>query len=105
MHGFEIDAFDKPADAVKHDANDYDIAILDIRMPGINGFQLFREFEKINPEVKKVLMSSFEMHKSEFDKVMPSTRIGDFILKPISITDLKQTILKHIENLMRLPDD
>lgn len=107
-HHFQVTAFTDPKLALQEfqeHSSDYCLALSDVRMPVIAGFQLFREFETINPEVKKVLMSSFEVHANEFDKVMPSTRVDDFVLKPVSIADLKRTILKHIANVKRLPFD
>jgi YesN/AraC family two-component response regulator len=44
------------------------MVVSDIRMPSPTGFELAKEFYKINPYVKILLMSSFEIHKSEFDK-------------------------------------
>jgi YesN/AraC family two-component response regulator len=49
-------------------------------MPGVSGSDLAKHVRTINPNVKIILMSSFEIHKSEFDKVMPSTRVDDFVL-------------------------
>jgi DNA-binding response OmpR family regulator len=40
--------------------------------------------------------------KSEFDKVLPSIRVEDFIQKPFSIAELKNTVLKHTGNTKRI---
>ena len=45
--GFMVDAFDYPQEAIKSfKPNVYDLAILDIRMPGLNGFTLYRQMKK-----------------------------------------------------------
>src|SRR3712207_5314562 len=50
LRGFKVDAFVSPQDAVNtFKPNLYDIAILDIRMPGLNGFALYRQMKKIDP--------------------------------------------------------
>jgi two-component SAPR family response regulator len=48
-------------------------------MPGLSGIQLARKVKDINPDVKVVLMTSFEVKESEFSKVFPSTHIDAFI--------------------------
>jgi YesN/AraC family two-component response regulator len=78
------------------------MVVSDIRMPSPTGFDLAKEIYKINPDVKILLMSSFEIHKSEFAKVLPSIRVEDFIQKPVSIAELKNTVLKHIGNTKRI---
>ncbi len=100
-----VDDFTNSSDALEHfrrHPNDYCIVISDIRMPRPTGFELAKEIYKINPDVKILLMSSFEIHKSEFDKVLPSIRVEDFIQKPFSIAELKNTVLKHIGNTKRI---
>ncbi len=100
-----VDEFTNSSHALEHfrrHSNDYCIAVSDIRMPSPTGFELAKEIHKLNPDVKIILMSSFEIHKSEFAKVLPSIRVEDFIQKPFSISELKNTVLKHIGNTKRI---
>ena len=100
-----VDEFTNSSHALEHfrgHSNDYCIVVSDIRMPSRTGFELAKEIHKINPDVKILLMSSFEIHKSEFAKVLPSIRVEDFIQKPVSIAELKNTVLKHIDNTKRI---
>jgi YesN/AraC family two-component response regulator len=69
--------------------------VSDIRMPGLSGIQLARKVKDINPDVKVVLMTSFEVKESEFSKVFPSTHIDAFIQKPIRTADLANKIQFH----------
>ncbi len=100
-----VDGFTNSSQALEHfrrHPNDYCIVVSDIRMPSPTGFELAKEIHRINPDVKIILMSSFEIHKSEFAKVLPSIRVEDFIQKPFSISELKNTVLKHIDNTKRI---
>jgi DNA-binding NtrC family response regulator len=100
-----VDEFTNSSHALEHfrrHPNDYCMVVSDIRMPSPTGFELAKEIHKINPDVKILLMSSFEIHKSEFAKVLPSIRVEDFIQKPVSIAELKNTVLKHIDNTKRI---
>ena len=68
----------------------------DIRMPGISGIKLARKVKEINPKIKVVLMTSFEIKDNEFSKVFPSTHVDGFVQKPIQIKDLTNKILDII---------
>jgi YesN/AraC family two-component response regulator len=65
-------------------------------MPGISGIKLTRKVKEINPNVKVILMTSFEIKDNEFSKVFPSTHVDGFAQKPISIKDLTNKILDII---------
>ena len=102
---FLVDEFTNSSQALEHfrrHPNDYCMVVSDIRMPSPTGFELAKEIYKTNPDVKILLMSSFEIHKSEFAKVLPSIRVEDFVQKPVSIAELKNTVLKHIDNTKRI---
>ena len=52
-NGFEVDAFNEPLLALSNfKANSYDLVILDIKMPDMNGFELYREMRKIDEKIK-----------------------------------------------------
>jgi CheY-like chemotaxis protein len=106
-NGFEADAYSDSLEALKHfrqNAKAYCAILSDIRMPGMTGFQLAREIKKINPEVKVVLMSAFEIG-SEFSDVLPSTKVDDFVAKPAKIINIKNVLLKHIGETKLLKGD
>ena len=68
----------------------------DIRMPVMSGIQLARKVKEINPNVKVLLMTSFEIREDEFSKVFPSLHIDGFVQKPIDMNDLPNKILSII---------
>ena len=52
-NSFEVDAFDNALSALENFRKGlYDLLILDIKMPNMNGFQLYREIKKIDDKVK-----------------------------------------------------
>jgi two-component system response regulator YesN len=73
----------------------------DVRMPGMSGIKLARKVKEINPGVKTVLMTSFEIRDNEFSKVFPSMHIDGFIQKPIGIKDVTNKILSIIGETKR----
>jgi DNA-binding NtrC family response regulator len=106
---FLVNAFTNPEEALqsfKSNAKDYCLVLSDIRMPGLSGIQLARKVKDVNPAVKVVLMTAFEIRDSEFSKVFPSTHVDGFVQKPIGIGDLANKILSIIgETKRRLDDD
>ena len=93
-------AFTDPLLALEHfkiNHKDYSLIISDIRMPTMNGFEFVREARKINPKVKILLMTAFEIDDKEFARVLPSPKIAGLIRKP---TSAKQ-ILKSVSSIVK----
>src|ERR671910_1823828 len=98
--GFRVDAYDSPQEAIDYfKPNLYDLAILDIRMPGLNGFALYRQMKKIDPSLTVCFLSAFEMHPEEFKKVFPSMSEGvkTIIKKPITTSELLKEIAPFLK--------
>ncbi|MBV9177374.1 MAG: response regulator [Nitrososphaeraceae archaeon] len=91
-NAFKVDTFPSGETALQtfenHPENYYDIVITDIRMPKMNGFELYRRIKEKNPSMKIAFITAFEINKEEFNKVMPSVNVIDFISKPLSISNL-----------------
>jgi two-component system, OmpR family, response regulator ChvI len=87
--GFKVRAFNNPLDALsKFEAGSYDVALLDIRMPSMNGFELYKKLREIDSKIKVCFITAFEMYEEEFKKLFPSHEVRCFIKKPIKLTDL-----------------
>jgi DNA-binding NtrC family response regulator len=103
-NGFLVSAFTDPEAALKNfqsNSGDYCLMLSDIRMPGMSGIRLARKVKQINPNVKVVLMTSFEINDNEFSKVFPSTQVDGFVQKPIGIENLTNKILDIIGETKR----
>jgi DNA-binding NtrC family response regulator len=103
-NGFLVDAFTNPEEALqsfKSDAESYCFVVSDIRMPALSGIQLAKKIKEINPNVKVVLMTAFEIRGDEFSKIFPSTSVDGFIQKPFGIRDLTNKILSIIDETKR----
>jgi YesN/AraC family two-component response regulator len=74
-------------------------------MPGLSGMQLARKVKEINPNVKVVLMTAFEIKDNEFSKVFPSTQVDGFVQKPIGIRELTNKILSVMRESKRKRDE
>lgn len=86
LKGVNTHGFTNPVLAVEHfrnNAANYDIVITDIRMPQMSGFEVARAVKEIRPDIKLAFITAFEINKSEFEKVLPSTKVDVFITKPV----------------------
>ncbi len=101
---FLVSAFTNPQEALQNfqsNSGDYCLMLSDIRMPELSGIQLARKVKEINPKVKVILMTSFEIKDNEFSKVFPSTHVDGFVQKPIGIRDLTNKIWDIIGEIKR----
>ena len=89
---FTVDIFSSSEQALQafegHPSDYYDLILTDIRMPRMNGFELYRRIKEKNPTMKIAFITAFEINREEFNKVLPSIDVKDFIIKPISMSDL-----------------
>ena len=93
--GLNVVGYNDPAKALAHfeqGGDSFSAIVSDIRMPGMTGFQLARRVKEVHPKIKIVLMSSLEINKAEFDKVLPSTSVDGFLCKPFKLSELVKVV-------------
>ncbi len=96
--GFEVVAYTDPLRVVdEYKPGTYDLLLIDIRMPKMNGFELYREIKKKSDNLKVCFFTAFEVYYEEFKKVFPTLEVKCFIRKPISINDLVVHINSELE--------
>jgi DNA-binding response OmpR family regulator len=100
--GLKVDTFTDPTVALKsYKINFYDLVILDIKMPKMDGFQLYNKIKEKDPKAKICFLTATEIYYEKFRKLR--TGLGKtidedyFIQKPINIEDLIK-ILTFIMN-------
>jgi two-component system, OmpR family, response regulator ChvI len=91
-NGFVVVFFNDPLLALKHfKAGYYDLLILDIRMPDMNGFELYRQIKRMDNRVKVCFLtaiSEFNEYEQYRKEVYPKLGERHFISKPISNHEL-----------------
>src|SRR5215469_8595604 len=100
IQGFQVDTFTNPANALAHfKAGFYHLLILDIKMPEMNGFELYTEIKKKDDTIKVFFLTALsEMHDYDAFKkeVFPKEGERYFIAKPIE----NEEILKRINTVL-----
>jgi DNA-binding response OmpR family regulator len=90
-NGFKVDSFTDPLLALqnfKEQDGMYDIIILDIKMPKMNGFELYRQIKKIDDKVKVCFLTASEMYYDAYEDIFNTLDVKCFIQKPIENKEL-----------------
>jgi len=100
-YGYKVDSFNDPILALdNYQINFYDLVILDIKMPKMDGFELYIKIREKDPKVKICFLTASELFYEEFrsTRLKLGEKIGEeyFIQKPIKTDDL----IKKINTLM-----
>jgi two-component system, OmpR family, response regulator ChvI len=96
-NGFVVDTFNDPQEALSNfKAGLYDLLLIDVKMPDMNGFELYREIEKIDNKVKVCFITAFEVYYKSLRELFPTTKVDCYIKKPITTDDLVQRIKSEL---------
>jgi DNA-binding response OmpR family regulator len=90
-NGFKVDSFTDPLVALENfrgEAGQYDIIILDIKMPNMNGYELYRQIKKIDDKVKVCFLTAGEMYYGVYTDIFNRLDRMYFIQKPIENKEL-----------------
>jgi DNA-binding response OmpR family regulator len=99
-HGFKVDTFNDPQEALSnYKPGYYDLVILDIKMPKMDGFQLYDEIKKKDRKAKVCFLTASELYYEEFRK-REYDAIDDnlFLRKPIENEELLKEVNRIINS-------
>jgi DNA-binding NtrC family response regulator len=98
MNGFEVDVYTDPAAALSSfKPNSYGLALLDIRMAPLDGFELYKKMKNVDGSLKACFITAFEDYRQEFKESFPELdEIKCFIRKPKAIEDL----VNHVATIL-----
>lgn len=96
--GFDVDAFTDPELALStYRPGLYDLVLIDIKMPKINGFVLYERLKTVDPSVKACFLTA--MYREEIREAEHCALNKNlFLHKPISTDDLIREINKKINS-------
>ena len=92
--GLKVDSFTDPFSALNNfKLGLYDLILIDIALPKMNGFELYKKIRKLDNKVKICFLTAGEMYYEEVRKqVFPELEANCFIRKPITNEDLIQKV-------------
>lgn len=96
--GFLVDIFTDPAAALSnYKTGLYDLLLLDIRMPGMNGFELYQKIKDMDNKVKVCFITAYEEALNGFKKSFPRLKEVDcFVRKPIEMDKLVKLVKSQL---------
>ena len=99
-NGFVVDAFNDPQLASANFKDGlYDVLLLDIKMPKMNGIEFYQRMKEIDKKVKVCFITASEIHYYEkiTQEVFPTLGVRRLIRKPIKIIDLVKDLKQVLE--------
>ena len=97
--GYDVDTFTDSFEALKHFINlnrpYYDLVILDIRMHGMNGIQLYQKLKRIDGDVRVIFATALDAAE-ELVSIIPDLNSVHIIRKPIAAKDFINLVKKAV---------
>ena len=96
---FQVDSFTDPLMALSSfRPKYYDLLIFDVKMPSMNGFQLYQEIRRIDDTCKACFVTAFEIYYKSLVEFFPSLDVTCFIKKPISKNEFIKRINRELSS-------
>jgi DNA-binding NtrC family response regulator len=95
--GYEVEISANGAEALaKHDGAGFDLVLLDLLMPGMDGLEVLRELRKIDPWVVAIIITAY----ASVDSAISAMKSGayDYVQKPFKHDDLLLTIQRGLDH-------
>ncbi len=67
-------------------------------MPGLDGIGLIKKVKNMNPDIRTILVTAFEVDDNIFEQYTRENIIDGFLQKPITLRDL----VTEVENQLRI---
>ena len=94
---FTVPSADQGLEAIKHD--DYDLLLMDVKMPKHDGLYLMREFKKDWPDIPIIVMSGYPTQETIADVLQLGP--AGFIPKPFRPDELVKSVRQALENAVK----
>ncbi|HCL06708.1 MAG TPA: DNA-binding response regulator [Chitinophagaceae bacterium] len=98
-NGYHVDvAFDGIIGKRLFDSNDYDLIILDINLPGMNGFELCKAIRNSNQQIPIIMLTAMNTTEDKIEGF--DTGTDDYMIKPFEFKELLVRIRALLKRTM-----
>jgi DNA-binding NtrC family response regulator len=95
--GYSVDTAESGFEAIKLCEDIYfEVALIDLKMPGMDGIELLKKLKEINPEIQVIIMTAY----GTIETAVEAMKLGayHYVNKPINLDELKLNVKKSLEN-------
>jgi CheY-like chemotaxis protein len=98
LNDFDVIPYTDPERALEDfGKNLYDLALLEVRMSKMNGFELYRKMKEIDRSIKVCFMTNYRrQYLNEFNELFPELTPDGLVDKPASGSDLMKILERHL---------
>jgi two-component system cell cycle response regulator len=94
--GYYVDTATNGKDAIeKSQTNFYNLALIDIRLPDMEGTKLLTSMKKTTPEMIKIILTGYPALQNAIDAVNKGAH--SYLVKPINMDELLRTVEQHLK--------
>ncbi len=97
--GYQLHSYSNPIEALenlaKKNSHNYDLVVMDIRMPGVSGIKLFYRFKAIDPYLNILFVTALDL-VGEFVEALPEIKMTEIVRKPLSGEQFVSIIKKKL---------
>ena len=95
LRGIDAEALTSGAEAVRRlEEREFDVVVVDVKMPGMDGLELLRRIKTIRPEAQVILLTGRGSEKESQAGIQEGA--FDYLIKPINIEDLVEKMKQAI---------
>ncbi|MEQ8754105.1 MAG: response regulator [Coleofasciculus sp. G1-WW12-02] len=94
--GYQVGTADNGEDALLQlQSQEYDLILLDLKMPGMNGLEVLRRAIEIHPDIKVIIISAH----GTIEDAVEAMKLGavDFLQKPFTPKELRDLVFQVLE--------
>jgi two-component system, OmpR family, response regulator ChvI len=98
-NGFaHVDTFNDPMDVISiyKQQGMYNLIIIDILMPNMDGFKLYEKIKKIDGLVKVCFITAYDTYFEALKEIFPGSEVDCFMKKPIQNEELVRKVTSAI---------
>ena len=96
--GFDVYSYNDPLEALSQfRPNFYDLLLMDINMPQLDGIELTRQILELDANVKICFITAGEANIEVLRELYPTRSIGCYIKKPVTIEELVKRVKAELE--------
>jgi len=94
-YGYQVATTTRPQEALEMlRQEEFDLLLLDIRMPEIDGLEVMRRVREFSPEIAIVVMTGYASVEAAIEAVRQGA--ADFLQKPFRLDDLRLAVVKAL---------